>query len=430
MERIFKLLLPLVLLACAASSQVVNRQIAYVTVAPSGSCSATGIDLLTPNGTLYTCQSGTWGAVSGGGGGGSPAGSLTETQARLNSTTFAAVPGTGNYPSGISNPISAPAVTVNTTGMTTRTYRIVETNGVGWTAPSPATTVTNSGDMGTYDDSVTVPTVADPNVICYVIETVAKTWLLNSCDGSQVDFANTSGPVPFSVVPSSNSTTGYLLPGGFGVGSNYGINAAAFANPWNGVSFAAGLAGYSFFDALGHAVGQLNAQSPIIPGIQTNGVPFGTYRSGFWEDVSTANNAASPYTITESNGIVKCDTAGGNVTINLPVGPTLVPASDSAGGYGRQFIIKKPTAANSCTITTTDGTTINGAASYVLTATNSSVQLYWDGDGDGNTGMWASQSSDVGSIGSATNAACWIDTHTLGHCTSVVGAGGTCTCVK
>lgn len=51
-----------------ARAQVYNPQIAYVTSAPSGACNAHGIDLLTPNGTLYTCQSGMWAAVSGGGG--------------------------------------------------------------------------------------------------------------------------------------------------------------------------------------------------------------------------------------------------------------------------------------------------------------------------------------------------------------------------
>lgn len=51
-------------LARIVHAQVVNSQIKYVSVAPSGACAATGIDLLTPNGTLYTCASGTWTAVS------------------------------------------------------------------------------------------------------------------------------------------------------------------------------------------------------------------------------------------------------------------------------------------------------------------------------------------------------------------------------
>lgn len=44
-----------------------SAQITYVTSAPSGTCTpATLIDLLTPNGALYTCQAGTWALVSGG----------------------------------------------------------------------------------------------------------------------------------------------------------------------------------------------------------------------------------------------------------------------------------------------------------------------------------------------------------------------------
>lgn len=56
-------MLTLLSLARSVPAQVVNPQIKYVSVAPSGVCAATGIDLLTPNGTLYTCASGTWTAV-------------------------------------------------------------------------------------------------------------------------------------------------------------------------------------------------------------------------------------------------------------------------------------------------------------------------------------------------------------------------------
>ncbi len=63
--------------------------IQYVTVTPSGACGATGIDLKTPNGTLYTCQSGMW-AAAGGGGGASPAGSPQQLQFNLDATHFGA----------------------------------------------------------------------------------------------------------------------------------------------------------------------------------------------------------------------------------------------------------------------------------------------------------------------------------------------------
>src|SRR5882672_1378970 len=60
------------LLLCGFTGVALSQsapQIQYTANTPSGACNATRIQLLTPNGTLYTCQSGTWGAVGGGGGG-------------------------------------------------------------------------------------------------------------------------------------------------------------------------------------------------------------------------------------------------------------------------------------------------------------------------------------------------------------------------
>lgn len=56
---------------CLLHSQNPPGQIRYVTVDPTGNpCNAQSIDLLTPNGTIFTCQSGVYAAISGGGGGG------------------------------------------------------------------------------------------------------------------------------------------------------------------------------------------------------------------------------------------------------------------------------------------------------------------------------------------------------------------------
>jgi hypothetical protein len=63
-----KLPLLLFMLLGVALAQPNNPQIQFVTATPSGACGNTQIRLLTPNGTFYTCQSGTWGAISGGGG--------------------------------------------------------------------------------------------------------------------------------------------------------------------------------------------------------------------------------------------------------------------------------------------------------------------------------------------------------------------------
>jgi hypothetical protein len=65
----------LLLLTCVSSAQTVigNQPIQNVYIAPSGSCSSTQpIEQLVPNGTLYSCQNGTWAQVTGGGGSGLP----------------------------------------------------------------------------------------------------------------------------------------------------------------------------------------------------------------------------------------------------------------------------------------------------------------------------------------------------------------------
>ncbi len=54
------MLAPLVLMA-----QVSNPGVLYVSVAPSGACSAFALaEFVIPAGTLYTCQSGTWGQIA------------------------------------------------------------------------------------------------------------------------------------------------------------------------------------------------------------------------------------------------------------------------------------------------------------------------------------------------------------------------------
>lgn len=64
----FKYLLLLLFAAIPILAQT-NSQTVFVTVAPSGACTArANLRLLVPNGSLYTCQNGTWAVISGGGG--------------------------------------------------------------------------------------------------------------------------------------------------------------------------------------------------------------------------------------------------------------------------------------------------------------------------------------------------------------------------
>jgi hypothetical protein len=77
-----KKLIFIVLLSLSASGQVIvgNYGVQYVASAPSGSCSSTSaLTIVQSTGVIYTCQSGTWASVTGGGGG-TPGGSNLQLQ--------------------------------------------------------------------------------------------------------------------------------------------------------------------------------------------------------------------------------------------------------------------------------------------------------------------------------------------------------------
>ena len=64
-----RLILAGLLLAAAAWAQNPNIPTIQTRTAPSGACNGSQVRYLTPDGTLYTCQNGTWGSAGGGGGG-------------------------------------------------------------------------------------------------------------------------------------------------------------------------------------------------------------------------------------------------------------------------------------------------------------------------------------------------------------------------
>ena len=78
-----RLLIVAAFLSITAAAQN-PAQIQPTPTTPSGACNSTAIRLLTPNGTIYTCQSGTWAASSGGGG--SPGGIVTPTYTKTSSS--------------------------------------------------------------------------------------------------------------------------------------------------------------------------------------------------------------------------------------------------------------------------------------------------------------------------------------------------------
>jgi hypothetical protein len=317
-----------------------------------------------------------------------------------------------------------------TTGGATVSYAIVETNGIGWTLASPLTTITNSA--ATPNNNITLPVVSDVNVKCYVENVTANlSSPMHACDGSIILDSGPSGIVSQSIAgsPIGNTTIGILFPffanccGGFntvGVGEN-GI--VYVADPITQVE---GGAGIQLLDSAGNLVSDFTFQPPHPNAfyMSSNAIaPFygvGTLGAGgFWENVSTCSSSSSPCTLTDiGTGFEKCDSAGGNIVMNLPATTTFGAPNLASASYGRIIRIHKPKAANTCTIKTTDGTTIDGIAGttgLVLTQAGATSCLYWDNvPADGNTGMWASCSREPmagsGTMGGSALAAGACDT--------------------
>lgn len=136
------------LLSGLVIAQVNNPQILYVSVAPSGACSATGIDLLTPNGTLYTCQSGTWGTVGGGAPTGAAGGVLSGTYPNPGLATSIAIPGS---PTTTTQSQGDNSTKVATTGYTD----LAVANGIAGVNPAVAVVAASTASLtGTYSNGV------------------------------------------------------------------------------------------------------------------------------------------------------------------------------------------------------------------------------------------------------------------------------------
>lgn len=84
--------------------------------------------------------------------------------------------------------------------------------------------------------------------------------------------------------------------------------------------------------------------------------------------VSVSSNTS--LTVDHANGLVLCDTTGGNVTVTLPA---------IAGTSGRLYIIKKSVAANVLTITAQAGELINETLTLTMDLKGSTVVIVSDG---------------------------------------------------
>lgn len=176
-----KLLILSALFASAAFGQG-GSGIPQVLVAPSGACPGGNIAMLIPAGTIYTCQNGTWGALSGGGGG---SGTVT-TSGSPATNTFSMFTGPtviGNGPlstDGTTLTSTEPfsAVALNLSDATHTGYQaftgVTSGTQVGWTAADSTgtsvlyllPTATGTGNFLKDNGVVTCPTLpaGAPNV--------------------------------------------------------------------------------------------------------------------------------------------------------------------------------------------------------------------------------------------------------------------------
>lgn len=87
----------------------------------------------------------------------------------------------------------------------------------------------------------------------------------------------------------------------------------------------------------------------------------------------TKTSSDSPYTLVSEVGLLLCNSASGNITVNLP----------AAIGNGRVVTVVKTSASNTVTLDGNSSETINGATTYAMTADNEVVQIV-----DGASGKW------------------------------------------
>jgi len=176
--------------------------------APSGACSANlPIRLVTPSGTLYSCQSGTWGQIAGGGGG--------------SGTVTSVVDGSGLF--SVANPTTVPTFTYNS--VPANTILAGPTSG-GNAAPFfrvlgasdlPSTTLSAAGTptVGAVTKWVTSNTIGNSN--------------LNETTGTSVLAGSGTGGIANATTPQMNSALN--LSQGYNYGILYGFGDSTIACP-------------------------------------------------------------------------------------------------------------------------------------------------------------------------------------------------------
>lgn len=104
-----------------------------------------------------------------------------------------------------------------------------------------------------------------------------------------------------------------------------------------------------------------------------NDVTIETYDNLYYvvpsSEATTVTSISSTYTTTSTAELIKVNTAGGSITLNL---------ASAVGNGGLKFIIIKTSASNTLTVDPFASETINGNATYSMTANNETLEIISD----------------------------------------------------
>jgi hypothetical protein len=230
------------------------------------------------------------------------------------------------------------------TGATTLTG-VLKGNG---TSAFTAATAANLISLWTGSCSITVPLRGDGS--CGTLPAASITGLATvATSGNATDL---SAGTLAAARGGAGTITGALKGNGSGV-----VSQAACAD----LSNAAASCSIDATNATNIGSGTLPAaQLPALTGDVTTTVgTAATTVKQVHNNVTSINNAVSPYAVTATDSFIYCDATAGAVVINLP----------AATGTGRDISFKKiDSTANACTPTRAGSDTIDGATSYSLTA--------------------------------------------------------------
>lgn len=198
-----------------------NAAVAFVTVAPSGACQTrTNLRLRVPNGTLFSCQNGTWGQISGSGGSGTvtsviiagtanqitPSGTCTIT---TSGTCTLSIPNVFTLPGTINKlTLTAPATGATFTLVDNKTFTVnntitlAGTDAQTYTFPTASATIARTDSAQTFTGAQTFSTpIAAASI--GVIATVVNSGTITIPSGNSIVVICTSTcsvPVPVPVL--------------------------------------------------------------------------------------------------------------------------------------------------------------------------------------------------------------------------------------